>query len=365
MNDPRVAASHFAFPGTIATVSLLGAGNVNDTFLVECLADGEPRRFVLQRLNPAVFGNPTGIMANLRILAAHIRPRLPLADASRWELPGIIPCRDGADCWHDQRGACWRALTYIEHTRSIEAVTGPEQAREAGRALGIFHALVHDLPPGHLHDPLPGFHVTPRYLAHYKTVAASPARPEQSEEALFCHRFIAERRHRVGILEEARERGEIQERVIHGDPKLANILFDAESGRAVSLIDLDTVKPGLIHYDLGDCLRSCCNLSGEETTPTAARFDASCFSALLTGYLPWAAGFLSQADLRLILDAAWLISLELGMRFFTDHLEGDVYFKTSEDGHNLRRACTQFHLCRSIEAQEASLRALVAGMGQP
>lgn len=302
-------------------------------------------------------------MANLRALTDHVRPRLPLRDGNRWELPQIIPCHEGNDCWQDPTGACWRALSFIEASLSIDTVSNPELAREAGRALGIFHSLVHNLPPERLHDPLPGFHVTPTYLARYDAVAASPARPDQSTAALFCHRFVAERRKDAGILEEARRRGEIRERIIHGDPKLANILFDATTGRAISLIDLDTVKPGLLLYDLGDCLRSCCNLSGEETSPAEVRFDSTCFIALLEGYLPWTTKFLDKSDRKLIVDAAWLITFELGLRFFTDHLEGDVYFKVRQKGHNLMRARSQFALCKSIENQASALRALVARMG--
>jgi Ser/Thr protein kinase RdoA (MazF antagonist) len=163
------------------------------------------------------------------------------------------------------------------------------------------------------------------------------------------------------VLEQARSAGIIRERIIHGDPKVANVLLDQASGRVAALIDLDTVKPGLPHYDVGDCLRSACNPLGEEATdPTAVRFEPDLCQAILSGYLAEASAFLSPAEVALFPDAAWLIAMELGMRFFTDHLRGDVYFKTRQPGQNLHRALVQFHLAASIAAQDETLRRLVA-----
>jgi len=226
--------------------------------------------------------------------------------------------------------------------------------------LGFFHALIHDLPVRLLHDTLPGFHVTPEYLARYEAVAASPPRPDASAEASFCRGFISERKDTVQTLENARARGELRLCPIHGDPKPANFLFAQETGEAVSLIDLDTVKPGLIHYDLGDCLRACANPAGEEADPAGVFFDLDLGRTVLRGYLPEVAGFFSARDYHYIYDAVRLIAFELGLRFFSDHLAGDVYFKVKSPGHNLRRAMVQFGLCKSIEKQEGEIRKTVA-----
>lgn len=365
MTDPAAIARQFAFPGEILSVAEYGSGNVNDTYLVRVAGGQAIQDFILQRLNLQVFPEPERIMHNLRVLDRHVRPKLLAHPEHRWELPAIIPCLSGADYFQDQDGALWRAQTFIADTESFATVASVSQAEEAGRALGFFHGLIHDLPAHLLHDTLPGFHVTPGYLAAYEALAASPPRPDQSEQALFCHRFIAERNEAAEVLEVARVRGELLVCPIHGDPKLANILFDCTTGQAVSLIDLDTVKPGLLHYDIGDCLRSCCNAAGEEAPLTEVSFNLACCSAILRGYLPQVASFFSAADYHYIYDAVRLIAFELGLRFFSDHLAGDVYFKTRRPGQNLHRAMIQFALCQSIEAQEDTIRNIVRDYQRP
>jgi Ser/Thr protein kinase RdoA (MazF antagonist) len=165
----------------------------------------------------------------------------------------------------------------------------------------------------------------------------------------------------AGVLERAKAAGVLPLRPIHGDPKVNNVLLDARSGEAIALVDLDTVKPGLVHYDIGDCLRSACNPLGEETlTPEKVGFDLQLCAALLEGYGAAAGAILSDADHAYLYDAIRLLSFELGLRFFSDHLAGNVYFHTVRPGHNLDRALVQFHLTASIEAQEQEIRALLA-----
>ncbi len=377
MTDPVAIAQQFAFPGVILSVSEYGNGNMNDTYLVlvrggQGILSFAPRgykfrlsrqaaqlSFILQRLNPQVFPQPALIMHNLRVLDRHVRPKL-LADPSRrWELPTIISARTGADYYLDQDGAFWRVQSFVAGTESFDIIASEAQAEEAGRALGFFHALIHDLPAHLLHDTLPGFHVTPGYLAQYAELATAPPRPDLSAEALFCHRFIGERQEAAEVLEAARARGELRLCPIHGDPKLANILFARNTGQAVSLIDLDTVKPGLLHYDLGDCLRSCGNPAGEDADLAGVSFNLANCRAILRGYLPQVAPFFSNFDYHYIYDAVRLITFELGLRFFSDHLAGDVYFRVRRPGQNLHRAMVQFALCRSIETQEAEIKNIV------
>ena len=169
-----------------------------------------------------------------------------------------------------------------------------------------------------------------------------------------------ERRAWAHVLEEARAQGRLRLRPIHGDPKVNNVLLDTATGQAVALVDLDTVKPGLVHYDIGDCLRSGCNPQGEETEHwEAVRFDPDLCRALLQGYLSQARGFLTAADYDHLYDAVRLIAFELGLRFFTDYLEGNVYFKARHREHNLARALVQFRLTESIESQETAIGAII------
>jgi hypothetical protein len=364
VTDPAAIARQFAFPGEILFVREYGSGNVNDTYLVRVAAGRDERDFILQRLNPRVFPEPQRIMHNLRVLDDHIRPKLQAGTNPDWELPAIIPARSGGDYCRDRDGAFWRVQTFIDGTETFAAIQSEVRAEEAGRALGFFHALIHDLPAHLLYDTLPGFHVTPGYLAEYEALAASSPRPDLSEEALFCRRFIAERKETAAVLEAARARGVLRPCPIHGDPKPANILFAKDTGRAVSLIDLDTVKPGLRHYDIGDCLRSCCNPAGEDADPAGVSFNLAYCAAVLRRYLPQVAPFFSAADYRYIYDAVRIIAFELGLRFFSDHLAGDIYFRIKWPGQNLHRARVQFALCQSIEAQEREIRKIVGDLQQ-
>jgi Ser/Thr protein kinase RdoA (MazF antagonist) len=208
---------------------------------------------------------------------------------------------------------------------------------------------------------LPGFHIAPAYLARFDEITAG-LRPRSSPAELQgALAFVEARRSGTGVLEEAKRQGKLSLRVIHGDPKLDNVLFDETSGRAVSLIDLDTVKPGLIHYDLGDCLRSCCNCAGE--SGQEPWFDLSLCHAILGGYLAETGDLLAPTDLDYLYEAARLLPFELGLRFLTDYLAGDVYFKVDEPGQNLRRAWTQFHLVESVEQQKPAILAMFQGLG--
>lgn len=182
MTDPAAIARQFAFPGEVLSVDEYGSGNVNDTYLVRVAGGQSTLDFILQRLNPAVFPQPEQIMHNLRALDNHVRPKLLAHPEHRWELPSIIPSLSGADYCRDEDGALWRTQTFIADTQTFDTIKSESQAEEAGRALGFFHALIHDLPAHLLHDTLPGFHVTPGYLAAYEALAASlPGRTNRSK----------------------------------------------------------------------------------------------------------------------------------------------------------------------------------------
>ena len=362
-------AEAFHGRGSVLSVAPLGNGNVNDTYLVH--TQGAPA--VLQRLNTRVFTQPLLVLQNLQVLGEHIQRKLnsserhPLLSGRRWHLPQLMCTLDQQQTWHCcEAGEIWRTITYVPDAVCVDVVAGPAQARELGIGLGLFHQLISDLPPAALADTLEGFHITPLYLdAYHKALVNTQQQPCEASER--CITFIREREQLCDLLERAKQRGELPVRPIHGDPKINNVLLDRESGQAVALIDLDTVKPGLVHYDIGDCLRSCCNRLGEETLALeAVTFDLELAEAILGGYLGVAGSFMSEAELRYIPDAARLISFELGLRFFSDYLCGSTYFKADRPRHNLERALVQFALTASIEAQLPALRQLVERpAGQP
>ncbi|RIK41567.1 MAG: aminoglycoside phosphotransferase [Chloroflexi bacterium] len=364
----ETVAQQFVQHASVYQVASYGAGNVNDTFLVT-LSTQEPAiqadRFVLQRINQHVFRQPDLILVNMRIFTDAMRAQLARETQDgqrRWEVPLVISTRHGQDYWVDEAGGFWRAISLIERAKTYARIRDAAHAREAGYALGRFHRLISDLDPGQLHDTLPGFHITPNYLAEYDRVMAqfAPAHGAQNPAVAYGQAFVAERRHWATVLEEARSQGRLALRTMHGDPKVDNILIDDVTGQAVSIIDLDTVKPGLVHYDIGDCLRSCCNPAGEETTDlSSVVFDLDLCRDILTGYLNEAARFFMPYDYAHLYDAIRLITFELGLRFFTDHLAGDRYFKVRHPQHNLDRALVQFRLLEQIEAQEEAIRTIV------
>jgi len=367
----RAAAQQFAPEGRILDVREYGRGNVHDTFLVHTDTPAEPH-FILQRLNLRVFPRPELIVGNLRTVSQHVRRGLedtPLSPGHRWEMPEVLLTRGGRDLLRDAQGACWRALSFIDRARTWRTIQDLNHAREVGRALGMFHYLLSGLPPDRLAVTLPGFHDAPGYLRHFDEVLEKIGRGgrsgalravPQGPEGEYCLKMIEARRARAAVLEEAKAQGKLRPRPIHGDPKVDNVMLDTETGQAVALIDLDTVQPGLVHYDLGDCLRSGANPRGEEQGPwQEVRFEPELARAILSGYLPLARDFLTPADYDYLYDAVRLIAWELGLRFFTDYLAGNVYFKAKDREHNLARALVQFKLTESIEAQESAIRTII------
>jgi len=353
--NPTLQAVARHFVGNVEPISFrpLGNGLINDTYL---LTAGE-QQLVLQRINQQVFTNPQQVVENLQQLGRHLAQKAPAE--IKLQIPELIATRDGRTYQLDAEGRFWRALQWISPSESRESLQRDSEAEQIGFALGHFHRLCSDLNPLVLVDTLPGFHVTPGYHRQYLKLLTKPLTVELDNEFEFCRDFIAQRNQQLDILEAAKQRGELRETVIHGDPKLNNFLFRPRSDQVISLIDLDTVKPGLVHYDIGDCLRSSCRLAADN------RFDLARCRIILRSYLQQAGAFFSGNDYDYLYAAIWLIPLELGLRFFSDYLQGDRYFKTSQPKENLRRAMAQFALCADIERQRPALEQLINELRHP
>lgn len=355
-------APKFDIAGRIVTVEQNGDGNVNDTYMAIFRTTFSEERIILQRINKRVFARPEYIMANMRVLTEHVHRRLEaeahLSDRI-WQLPRVIPAKDGTDFVIDADGEYWRAITLIASAHSYGQVQSIEHAHEAGFVLGNFQRLISDLGVDKLYDTLEGFHITPGYLDKLDKALETgegQARLNASAEAQRVKRFIDERREWCSVLEDAKAAGQLALRPIHGDPKISNIMIDDATGKGTCIVDLDTVKPGLIHYDFGDCLRSCCNPAGEEVQDLSrVFFDTDLCEAIVNGYMVHARSFLTEEDRRYLYDSIRLIAFELGLRFFADYVAGDVYFKTRYDGQNLNRARVQFKLTESIEARKKKI----------
>ena len=369
MSEILSIAEQFQFPGKIDQIQSYGSGLINDTFVVtfsKSAPSENPRigkRAILQRINKQVFPQPVQVMHNLGFILQHVAQQTDSTQsANEFLLPQLYSTNDGAIYYQDQQGDVWRSMTFIENTDSFDVLASAEQAHEVGFALGSFHQLLHDLPVEQLYDTLPGFHITPNYLKQYKNaVSESSIRQDKTEEQSFCQKIIASNRELAGVLVNAEPA--LTVRIMHGDPKLNNVLFDKDSGRAVSIIDLDTVKPGLIHYDIGDCLRSCCNRSGEmPASGTKVEFDTTVCHSILTGYASNGVSFLESRDFEFLFQAIMLLPFELGLRFYTDYLLGNQYFKVNSPIDNLLRAITQFELLLSIQNQKKDILEIVQEM---
>ena len=359
-------AQKFEVAGRVVTVERKQEGNVNDTYLAIFRTTFSEERIILQRINKRVFARPEYIMQNMRLLTEHVHRRIEeeihISDRI-WQLPRVIPARDGGDYVLDGDGDFWRAITLIASAHSYAKIQSVEHAHEAGFVLGHFQRMISDLDVHALHDTLEGFHITPGYLKKLDEALQTPegqTRLHAALEAERCNRFVDKRRDWCSVLENAKAQGELQLRPIHGDPKISNIMIDDATGKGTCIIDLDTVKPGLIHYDFGDCLRSCCNPAGEETLDLKqVYFDTDLCEAIVRGYMVNAKSFLTDADREYLFDSIRLIAFELGLRFFADYIAGNVYFITHYDEQNLNRARVQFKLVESIEAREKQIRGLL------
>jgi len=352
-------ANQFSLQAKVTSVAAFGSGNINDTFVVT-LDSPQSQRFILQRINTLVFRQPELVMRNMRIFTEHVHNRLQRSPLNRrWEVPRVLLTKDGQYKYTDTYGSCWRAISFIENSQSFDTIGDTKQAQEVGYALGMFHNLIGDLSPEKLADTLEGFHITPLYLQYYQQVLAK-TNPPKTGEVNYCLQFVSDRASWCHVLENAKAEGKLPLRLIHGDPKINNVMFDTATQKAVSVVDLDTVKPGLVHYDIGDCLRSGCNQAGEETTDyESVYFDTEVAQRILQGYLSEAQAFLTENDYAYIYDAIRLIAFELGLRFFADYLAGNVYFKVKYPENNLSRAIVQFKLTESIESQETKIRRMI------
>ncbi len=363
VNNLIEIANQFETSGKILKVEEFGHGNINGTFLVTLDSLSE-KHFILQRINQNVFRQPELVMRNMSTFTNHVRQRLqdsPLTLNHRWEVPKVLRTQNNQDHFIDAENSFWRGIGFIDNAETFDTITDNQHGSEVGYALGMFHHLISDLPVEKLADTLPGFHVTPSYLKQYENVLSEYNVSVLSPEVEYCLKFINRRKIWAHVLENAQAEGHLHLRPIHGDPKVNNVMIDTDNGKAISIIDLDTVKPGLVHYDIGDCLRSGCNPLGEETEHwEMVSFDTDMCESLLGGYFSVASYFLTESDYVYMYDAIPLIAFELGLRFFTDYLAGNVYFKVKYPEHNLARALVQFKLTESIEIQENTIRKIIS-----
>ena len=359
-HDVSAIACQFQIDGGFAGATSYGSGHINDSYCITFRQAGIPIRYILQRINHMIFKNPIALMENIQRVTSHLAAKVSgEPDRSRRGLT-LIPARDGR-AWHvDADGSYWRMYGFIENAHAFDAVESTDQAFQAAKAFGRFQKLLVDLPAPPLHDTIKDFHNTPkRFVALEQAIASDVAGraifAEPEIEFAFAHQSIAK-----ALIDAS-----LPERITHNDTKFNNVMLDDVTGQGICVIDLDTVMPGLALHDFGDMVRTATSPANEdEQDLSKVTMQFSMFEALVRGYLA-SADFLSKAEKQHLVSSGKLMTFEQGIRFLTDYLQGDPYYKVSYGEHNLHRCRTQFKLLESIEQQEERMERLVQSIEQP
>ncbi len=344
-------AERFAMEGEIGSIEAHGNGHINDTFLVTCqMAEGKTRRYILQRMNQEVFKNPKELMENVTGVTTFLQNKIREngGDPER-EALNVILLKDGGSYWQEEDNTFWRVYRFVEGADSLDVVERPEEFYESALAFGRFQKLLADYPAESLHETIPNFHNTiDRVEKFQKAVEADVMkRAADVREEI---RFVLDREADCHILCDMLAAGEIPLRVTHNDTKLNNIMLDHETGKGICVIDLDTVMPGSALYDYGDSIRFGANTGAEdEKDLSKISCDLELFSLYTKGFIEGCGGSLTEKEIRMLPMGAKLMTLECGMRFLTDYLEGDHYFKIHRPEHNLDRTRTQFRMVKDME----------------
>jgi len=349
----------FAADGTFHKGESYGSGHIHDTFIVET-AEKHKDNYILQRLNNKVFKNIPELQENIERVTVHLRKKLlaiPGSDIKR-ECLILIPSRDGRTWIIDKEGKFWRMYIFIANHRSYNIVDNPAKAYEGGKAIGRFQAMLSDMQGPPLFETIPAFHDIEKRLDTLNLkIKENPA-----GRISFIGKEIEQTLQRAGemkvILDLGRE-GKIPLRITHNDTKFNNILLD-ENDKALCVIDLDTVMPGYVHYDFGDAIRTGANTASEdEKDLSRVNLDINLFAAYSKGYLSQVGGTLNEIEKEYLAFAPRLITYTIAVRFLTDYIDGDNYFKIHHEHHNLQRAKAQLRLVMSMEEQYEKMRGII------
>ena len=361
--DEAVAAFGIAdaINGTLVQQSPYGNGHINDTFLLRYeTADHSEKKYILQRMNHDIFRNPPLLMENIVHVTDHLRGiiRSRGGDPER-ETLNVLKTRDGASFFRDSGGSYWRVFPFIERSVCLEKVRNAKDFYDSAVAFGSFQKMLADFPAGTQHETIPNIHNTSSRFRDFRAAVQSGER-ERAALARTEIAFALDRESETAVLTALLDAGALPLRVTHNDTKLNNILFDADTGKALCIIDLDTVMPGLSLYDFGDSIRFGAS-TGDEDEPDLDKvsLDLSLFEAFTKGYLEGCAGSLTAKEIEMLPMGAKLMTYECGIRFLADFLTGDTYFKVHRENHNLDRARTQFKLVADMEAKWDQMKAIV------
>ena len=349
-----------AFQGEVVSCERYGNGHINDTFRLVCMDRGAIKPYIIQRINHKVFKDPVSLMKNISGVTSFLRETIiaQAGDPDR-ETLNIVKAWDGKDYCQDSDGNYWRGYLFIEGATTYDKVRNPEDFYQSGKAFGRFLCRLGEYPAGKLTETILNFHNTPVRLQAFK----------EAVKADVCNRahlvskeinFVLDRESEADTAMKLLREGRLPLRVTHNDTKLNNIMIDDQTGEALCVIDLDTIMPGLSIFDFGDAIRFGAN-TAEEDDPDSSKASLSLelFEIYTKGYMEGCEEVLTAEERTMLSMGAKLMTYECGMRFLTDFLQGDTYFHTNRDNHNLDRARTQFALVADMEKKWVEMEEII------
>lgn len=347
----------FSTDGSLSSYEPHGNGNVNDTFLVSCQNGEEINRYTLQRINPEVFENPTGLMENFSRVTSHLSQKSVEGNHGLKVLT-LVPTVDGMSYLVDG-GSYWRMTNFIAAGRSFEVPENEHHAYQAAKAFGRFQSDLNDLPGPALVETIPDFHNTRKRLEDF----LSSVQKDSCDRVVEVEDLIAFAKEKAFLADKI-SLSEFPSRVVHNDTKLNNVLLHKDTGEGICVVDLDTVMPGCVLHDFGDLVRTAaCSSLEDEQDLSQVCFLPAVFEAIAGGYLESAGKMLAVKEIEFLPVAPLVITYELGLRFLTDYLQGDRYFKVKKIGHNLDRTRAQFKLLSSMEESLPLMESIIERIG--
>ncbi len=360
-NDIKHIIKQFYFTGKYLSASEMTSGNINSTYKLTYLQDDNTeKQYVLQKINTVVFKNPADLMTNIQLVTNHITAAMARKkeDCDRRILE-FLPTKTGGYLYQTENNSCWRAYVYIDGVTAYDSIVDPQHFYEAGRGFGEFQKYLFDFPADKLTATIPDFHnTTKRFYAFVAAVAEDKAGRVSSLEKEID--FFFDRRKMMNKILALSETGVLPERVTHNDTKLNNVLIDNETGKAVCVIDLDTVMPGSILYDYGDAIRyGACTAAEDEPDLAKIDVDMKLFELFTEGFVSEIAHTITDDEIKNLPLGVLVITCELAMRFLTDYINGDEYFKVKYPEHNLVRAHAQMRLLEKFEERYEEMNSFV------
>ncbi len=352
--EPREILKHFQIEEKEYSIELHGNGHINHTYAVT--VDGE-KKYILQKINTAIFKNTQGLMENIVNVTDYLREKIINAGGDpKRETLTLVRTKNNSSYYADEDGNNWRIYLFIENARTFDRVENEEIFYQSAVAFGRFQALLADYPAKTLNETIPDFHNTPkRYLDFEKAVEEDILNRAHEVEKEIA--FIRARKEEMSILSDMQKRGELPVRVTHNDTKLNNIMMDSDTHKAICIIDLDTVMPGLSVHDFGDAIRFGANTAAEDE-PDVSKVSLSLplYGLYVKGFLEGCGGQLTDKEIEMLPMGAKMMTLECGMRFLADYLQGDTYYKIKHKQHNFDRCRSQLALVADMEIKWEQMR---------